>query len=106
MDATDMSGIGNSLDLRCGTKSTPPNLLIVLITNGHVGYMTLYRQPDGTYDLFSTKKVGNPLIPWGKCFRAPRNSDYFICSSGLVIRTGKHIVTCVGLLVRQMMQAG
>lgn len=67
------------------------------VTNGHVGYLTMYQQVDGTYDLVSTTKVGGAFTNWGKCIREPPNADDFACTAVIAAASGKHVLTCVSL---------
>lgn len=71
-----------------------------LSTTG-AGWLTAYKQPDGTYELVSTLRIGDPFIHQGTCIRAPPTSDEFSCASPLTVsRTeGKHLLTCVSILL-------
>ncbi|KAI9151355.1 hypothetical protein HJFPF1_08557 [Paramyrothecium foliicola] len=67
------------------------------ITKSGVGYFTAYQQPDGTYELVSAKKVGDPFAHQGTCVRAPSNSHRFSCRNipEIASTSGKHMLTGV-----------
>lgn len=67
----------------------------IITKNGGVGYITAYRGNDGTYELRSTTKIGDPQIYQGHCTRAPPTSDDFSCSIPFSATGGKHVLTCV-----------
>lgn len=68
---------------------------IASLTTSRVGFITAYQQRDGTYELVSTLKVGQPFIHQGTCVRAPRDSQPFDCRDIFGSSGGHHILTCV-----------